>query len=148
TASSQWPLPGPLLAALLGAGIAGLLRAARSVAAARGLWLAQLLLVLAVLAGAELWYAVYLVPLAAIGLMHGLGLIATPGLRRGLAGAACATLAGVWALASLMGLFVLDAMRRDTGAGAAAYGDWCRRIAAAIPPGSTVAIECVPTPYF
>jgi len=86
------------------------------------------------------------VPLTCLGLASLATLLDAPG-ARGLPGLAGLILAVIWALSSAVGLVALAAGRGPAD-GEAAYRTWCRQVEETVPPGSTVVLDLVPTPYF
>lgn len=142
----QSPLPHGTVLALGAMGLAGLaVHAWRQ----RGFvpLVAQLLLGILVLWSMEIWYPVFLVPLAVLGA----GLLWRELPRAHLAGRA-----GRWGVAALLagavlgnGAFLageaLEARAREAREGS--YQAWCDDLAAQLPVGSTVLLAAVPDPW-
>jgi hypothetical protein len=145
---SQWVAPWPFVAVTVLAGFGGLLRLGRDVGSVRGLWVAQLLLLLAAVVGSEGWYAVYVLPLTAIGLVRMTAYVDAPRAWPALGGASCATLAGLLALSGIMPLAILASPRHQAKAGIREYHSWCQEIERTIPAGTTMLLNCIPALNF
>ena len=124
-------------------GTAGLAWGARRRPSARLLLAAHLLAGLVVLASAEMWYPVFVLPTAALGVgaLFSRGLVPRPArpVALGLLAALCAWFAGQ----NLAREESLRARWTDPGS-AADYRAWCARVGALLPRGSTVFVSVFP----
>ena len=143
----QWPLPHVVTLAVLGAGVLGLAALGRERAAARGLWLAQVMVIAAAVSSGEGWYAAYVMPLTALGLVRAVQWVRAPDNATALAGAAATLLVAAFAVTGVVPLTALALAPRSESP-AHAYATWCDSIAAAIPYGSEVLVDCIPAPNF
>jgi 4-amino-4-deoxy-L-arabinose transferase-like glycosyltransferase len=131
---------------LWGLGTAALAWAARRHAPVRLLLAVHLLSGLLALVSMEMWYPLFVLPTAAlgVGVLFADGLVALPA-RRG----ALAALAALCVLFAGRNLARQEALRvRWTDPGAAAdYDAWCARVGALLPRGATVFVSVFPDAY-
>ena len=139
----QWGVGGAWVAAALVAGLAGLSIAALRNRALRWLVIAQAALLTVTLTSCEQWYGFYTLPLTFLGLVHG---------ARGTAGRGATAWAVRVIFVVIAGGFTLLNVSRVAALRAHAfefdYSRWCHATEAAVPQGSTVLMESIPTPYF
>jgi hypothetical protein len=126
----QWGIARGWVAMVWIAGLAGLVVAAIQRPAQRWLPFAQLAMLGLALVSCEEWYGIYTVPLTYLGMTHGARGLASRGARSWAGRATFVLLAGAFALFNASRLGTLRSY--DPG----------------IPPGSTVLMESIPTPYF
>jgi hypothetical protein len=141
----QYGLPLGFLAGLLwGAGLVGLCFAAQG---RKNLWALPVcqILLLPVLGIGEIWYPLYVLPLAALGVTH---LARAPELKAHVR--LIDRLLAVILLAGFVygNLSCLARVPAERDGGVADYGAWCAQVSALIPPGSKVLLSVIPDPYF
>lgn len=98
--------------------------------------------------GNEHWYALYLVPLSALGLVH----LTTLARERSVWRVALASLAAfvcVWyTRANASHTATVNYAVNQLGASTTDYFEWCGKIGNALPAGSKVLLSVIPDPYF
>jgi hypothetical protein len=142
---SQYSLPLGFFAALMwGAGVVGILQAAR---ARKGLWSLALgeVLLLPVVATREIWYPVYLLPLAYLGVIHLLWQTEFRWSARMFDGLAVITLMLCFVIGNVRHLAHVQATVDQQGED---YWAWSAEVSQKIPRGAKVLLDVIPDPYF
>lgn len=147
-ALEQWDVNGRLVVTAWICGVAGLaIRAVRQ-PGCRLLLAAQVLITLVVLAGCEMWYPVYVLPLTAVGIACALGGVKGAAVWQRGAGVAIAVLAAWFLQQNAVRISAIREPRGLSVRADAGYFEWCRGISEFLPENSTVLLNLLPTPYF
>ena len=147
-ALEQWDVDRRLVVTMWICGVVGLaIRAVRQ-PACRLLLAAQVLITLAVLAGCEMWYPVYALPLTAVGIACIVGRAKGAAAWQRGAGVAMAVLAAWFLQQNVVRISAIQESRGLRTRAGAGYSEWCRRIGEFLPENSTVLLDVLPTPYF